>query len=90
MQDPEREIRDIIQRLTTTKDIETQTAALHDYFTEDASYDHAMVQIPAGPGSRDRLQGCYRFYKAAVKNIKIDIKDVCEYISMQYHTLLIM
>jgi hypothetical protein len=60
MNDPAKEIIDVVTLVTTAATPEIQRAAILRYFTEDAGFKHPICSVRPGHGSREKLLGIYR------------------------------
>ncbi|CAL1702601.1 unnamed protein product [Somion occarium] len=76
MQDPAREIVDIIINLTAALDPDTQKAAVETAYAPDAAFRHPFCLVPAGPHSRDAILGIYQAYRVLSPKIVIQVPSV--------------
>ena len=60
MQDPSREIVDVVKQFTAAATPDEQKAAIERYFTDDAGFQHPMCSVTPGPNSRSRILGIYQ------------------------------
>ena len=70
------ELRDVVLRLTENNDPKSHKATVDKYFTTDAGFQHPLVTVPSGPGSREQLKNVYAVYKYATRDIEIDIQRI--------------
>lgn len=61
MQDPAREITEVVTLLTTAVSPDIQKATVEKFFTSDAGFSHPVCAVKRGPDSRDTLLGIYQF-----------------------------
>ncbi|KIJ47847.1 hypothetical protein M422DRAFT_28647 [Sphaerobolus stellatus SS14] len=76
MQDPEREIGNIVLQLTTSTDADKQQAAIDRYFTHDASLDHPVVKVNPSIDSRQSILHIFVFYRFGSSRSKLQVLDV--------------
>lgn len=60
MQDPVREIPEVVTILTAAASPDIQKAAVEKYFTSDAGFSHPVCAVKRGPNSRDSVLGIYQ------------------------------
>ncbi|KAH9819224.1 hypothetical protein DFH28DRAFT_68411 [Melampsora americana] len=71
MDDPVKEIRDVVRGLTEP-DAATEIAKnIEKFFTKDAIIQHPVVELARGPNSRDHLIGLYKIFRMFTIDQKI-------------------
>ncbi|KAG6902701.1 hypothetical protein C0995_012841 [Termitomyces sp. Mi166 len=63
MQNPKREIEDVISQLITTKNPKEQKKAITRYFAENASFQSPVYKIPPHQQSREDALGVYQWLR---------------------------
>ncbi len=64
MEDPKNEIESVVKGLIESPHAAAQKGVLQRYFAPDASFDHPLCAVRAGPESRDRrLLPIYQWLK---------------------------
>ncbi|KAK4692175.1 hypothetical protein P7C71_g4973, partial [Lecanoromycetidae sp. Uapishka_2] len=71
MENPYKEIKQIILNLTENDDPVLHRATVDKYFLPTASFLHPIVNVKSGPESRETIKQVYTVYKVFTKNVKI-------------------
>ncbi|TFK70991.1 hypothetical protein BDN72DRAFT_765690 [Pluteus cervinus] len=74
MENPSKEIADVVHQICTSLSPDVQKETIERCFTHDAAFDHPLVSVPGGPGSRERLLGVYQWYRVLSPNTKVEVK----------------
>ena len=74
MQDPKKEIIDIICKLCTTRDANELEGTVKKYFVEDAKFSHPLCRA----NSRNEILGLFQWYRLASPKTHIDVSSVSE------------
>lgn len=74
MDDPVKEIKDVVKTLCTA-DFDTQQATVEKYFVSSAKFSHPFCRTPGGEG-RWYIKKIYEWYKILSPQIKVEIDDV--------------
>lgn len=61
MNDPEKDIRTVVYRLTATESPDVQKATIEKYMTPNVSFRHPLCQVNSGPNSRNQVLGIFQY-----------------------------
>ena len=64
MQDPAREIAEVVTLLTTAVSPDIQKATVEKFFTTDAGFSHPVCAVKRGLNSRESVLGIYQLVVA--------------------------
>jgi hypothetical protein len=78
MDNPEKEIRAIVHRLTQGSP-EQQESAINTYFTADAILIHPFCRTGSFEGSRYLIKQIYKWYKIMSPRIELNVNSIGEY-----------
>lgn len=76
MEDPPRQISEVVTLLATADSPDIQKATVEKFFTQDAGFSHPVCAVNREPGSRDRILGIYQWYRVLSPTITIDVQEV--------------
>ncbi|KAG8896282.1 hypothetical protein FRB99_008962 [Tulasnella sp. 403] len=76
MQDPRRDITEVVKRLTVTSSPDVQLKTLQTYFTEDAAFDHPLCRVDPGHNSREKILEIYQWYKITSPKIELNVEEI--------------
>ncbi|KAI0077996.1 hypothetical protein K474DRAFT_1771374 [Panus rudis PR-1116 ss-1] len=76
MEDPAKEIEQVILNLTTTASPEVQKATVEKYYDTDAQFRHPLCTVPPGPNSREYILRIYQWYRIMSPRIKLEVRKV--------------
>ncbi|KAI0683841.1 hypothetical protein BC835DRAFT_699205 [Cytidiella melzeri] len=76
MQNPEKEIIEVVSLITAASSPEIQKAAVSRYYAADAAFRHPLCNVPSGPGSRNQILGILQWYRVMSPTIKIEAHQV--------------
>lgn len=76
MQDPRRELPNVISNLTSTSSPSVQRATVLRFFTPDASFAHPLCRVSPGSGSRERILGVYQWYRVLSPVVKSEVVEL--------------
>ncbi|KAG6375377.1 hypothetical protein JVT61DRAFT_2932 [Boletus reticuloceps] len=72
MQDPKKDITNIIHTLCTTRDAKELETTVEKYFVADAKFSHPMCKA----NSRNEILGLFQWYRLASPETQINIRSV--------------
>ncbi|KAL8279239.1 hypothetical protein RQP46_008276 [Phenoliferia psychrophenolica] len=75
MEDPVNQIRDVVRRITEPRDARTILKHVDQYFAEDATIVHPMLNSPAKAG-REGVKAAYKMLRVLTLNNHIDFHAV--------------
>ncbi|EKM51096.1 uncharacterized protein PHACADRAFT_177788 [Phanerochaete carnosa HHB-10118-sp] len=78
MQDPQKEIPDVVNLITAAVNPEIQEAAVLRYYAPDAAFRHPLCRVWRRPGSRSAVIGILQWYRIMSPVLKIDVRS-CMY-----------
>ncbi|GBE85807.1 hypothetical protein SCP_0803290 [Sparassis crispa] len=78
MEDPAKEVSQVVQLLTAAVSPEVQRAAVLRYYTPDASFRHPVCAVPpsTAPPSRNAVLGIYQWYRVISPRIDLTVRRV--------------
>ncbi|EGN97700.1 hypothetical protein SERLA73DRAFT_184505 [Serpula lacrymans var. lacrymans S7.3] len=76
MQNPQREIVQIAQLLTSSAESDAQQKAVLNYFTTNASLRDPLCVVESSPNSRDTILGVYQWYRILSPNTRSNIQSI--------------
>ncbi|KAH9821682.1 hypothetical protein DFH28DRAFT_528407 [Melampsora americana] len=76
MEDPVKELRDVVRSITEPYSASVITQNVEKYFTEDAYIEHPFFNQPKSAHGKDMLKGYYKFLRVFSINNKIDFHQV--------------
>lgn len=76
MQDPKKEIPNVIRTLCTTRDANELQATVEKYFASDAKFSHPLCKA----NSRNEILGLFQWYRLASPETQIKVLSVSEYL----------
>lgn len=79
MQDPKKEIANIVRTLCTTRDANELEETITSYFLPDAKFSHPLCKA----NSRNEILGLFQWYRLASPETQIQIPSVSEYSSSE-------
>ena len=74
MQDPKKEISNIVRTLCTTRDANELEETVKKYFVPDAKFSHPMCKA----NSRNEILGLFQWYRLASPKTQIQVLSVSE------------
>ncbi|KAF8632713.1 hypothetical protein AX15_001736 [Amanita polypyramis BW_CC] len=75
MQDPVREIKDVVLQLTSDSP-DVQRDAVYKYYAPDAGFRHPLSHVEPGVLSREYILGIYQWYRVVSPNVSIRVDNV--------------
>ena len=76
MDNPEKEVADVIRVVAGATTPDSQIDAIEKYFTRDASFLHPLCFVAPGQDSRSRIILIYLFYRALIPRTNFEIQSV--------------
>ncbi|EGG08142.1 uncharacterized protein MELLADRAFT_105080 [Melampsora larici-populina 98AG31] len=76
MEDPVRELRDVVRSITEPYAASVMAQNIEKYFTEDAYIEHPTFNQPKSAHGKEMLKGYYKFVRVFTINNKIDFHSV--------------
>ncbi|KAI0338699.1 hypothetical protein BDW22DRAFT_1409365 [Trametopsis cervina] len=76
MQNPEKEIAEVVSLVTAAINPEVQQASVLRYYAPDASFRHPLCTVPSAPNSRDKILGILQWYRVMSPVLKIEADQV--------------
>ncbi|KAJ3544781.1 hypothetical protein NM688_g5702 [Phlebia brevispora] len=76
MDDPAKEIAQVVNLVTAAVNPDIQKAAVLKYYTPDATFRHPLCTVAGGPGSRDIILGILQWYRVMSPHLKIEVRGV--------------
>ncbi|KAH8105228.1 hypothetical protein BXZ70DRAFT_887220 [Cristinia sonorae] len=76
MENPEKEITQVVKALTCAETPEGQKAAIEKYYAIDAGFRHPLCTVLSGPNSRNSILGIYQWYRVLSPEISLEVQSV--------------
>ncbi|KAI0260378.1 hypothetical protein BC834DRAFT_549278 [Gloeopeniophorella convolvens] len=76
MNNPEKEIEKVVQRLTTSATPDDQRSAFQRYFTSDAGFRHPLCSVEPAHNSRDAVLAIFQWYRIMSPRIDLSVDDI--------------
>ncbi|TDL20935.1 hypothetical protein BD410DRAFT_790288 [Rickenella mellea] len=76
MEDPQREISQVVKMLTTAVKPDIQQQALERFFVSNAGFNHPLCAVQPGPESRKRILAIYQWYRNLSPHITLEVDSV--------------
>ncbi|KAI0065150.1 hypothetical protein BV25DRAFT_1880829 [Artomyces pyxidatus] len=76
MENPARDIEQVVRLLTTAITPDIQKDAVKKFFTHDAGFRHPIVYVPPGPQSRESILGIFQWYRIISPHIDITVQNI--------------
>ncbi|EJU04617.1 hypothetical protein DACRYDRAFT_104501 [Dacryopinax primogenitus] len=78
MEDPAKELPEVVMLFTMASTPEVQQAAINKYFSKDASFNHPLCKIEHGTESREGILAVYQWYRILSPKISVHV-DNCHW-----------
>ncbi|GJE95990.1 hypothetical protein PsYK624_121830 [Phanerochaete sordida] len=73
MDDPQKDIPDVVNAVTASINADIQKAAVLRYYAPDAAFRHPLCRVWPGPNSRNAILGILQWYRVMSPILKIDV-----------------